>query len=509
MTIQMDGRRKRGLVQQSFHFQGADGLGAKVASGAAYQMLGIMLRTALTIGSTAVLARLLLPADFGYLAMAAVVTEFAGLFGSFGFTNVLIQRKRITRSQLDTVFWATLAMGIALMLLVFVLSFFSGALFADPKVGDLLRVLCLNFPLTSLTAVSWVVLSRQFKFRSQFAITTGAVAIRSAGAVALALAGFGVWSLVLGSLLGSISTVLLSWVLVPYLPRLRAHWHFLRATWRTSGGYFGNTVMYYINMNLDLMMLGRMLGPTPLGYYQNARSLTDEIRARIAMPIQHVLFPAFSSVQSDRQQFHRLVLRATRMLAAIVVPIGVGVSANATELVKVLYGNQWLPMIPVMAMFGLSAAIRAATATASPLFNSMNRVGLALRYNTVGTVLMIGGILIAMPHGIHMVAVAMALTSLYALVTFRAAFVLVGLTTTDSVMVLLRPALAAALMWCATEAFRLFVFQGSPVLMLALQVLLGALVYLLALHMMSRQYVEDFGGAFTMMVKRSPVKERA
>jgi PST family polysaccharide transporter len=472
-------------------------------------MLGIALRTAMTIGSTAVLARLLLPADFGYLAMAAVVTEFAGLFGSFGFTNVLIQRRRITRLQLDTVFWATLAIGIALMLLVYVLSFFSGVLFADAKVGTLLRVLCLNFPLTSLTAVSWVVLSRQLKFRSQFAITTGAVAIRSASAVALALAGFGVWSLVLGSLLGSLATVLLSWVLVPYLPRLRAHWKFLGATWRTSGGYFGNTVMYYINMNLDLLMLGRVLGPTPLGYYQNARSLTDEIRARIAMPIQHVLFPAFSSVQSDRQQFHRLVLRATRMLAAIVVPIGVGVSANATELVKVLYGDQWLPMIPVMAMFGLSAAIRAATATAQPLFGSMNRVGLALRYNTVGTVLMIGGVLSAMPYGIHMVAVAVALTSLYALVTFRVAFVLAGLTTADACMVLLRPALAAALMWCAIEAFRLFVFQGAPVPMLALQVLVGAAVYLLALHLMSRQYLEDFGGAVTMLLKRSAVKDRA
>lgn len=503
MTINMRSRSKRGLVQQSFRFQNSGGLGSKVASGAAYQMLGIAMRTALTIGSTAVLARLLVPADFGYLAMAAVVTEFAGLFGSFGFTNVLIQRRSITRLQLDTMFWATLGIGSMLGLLVFALSFFSGVLFADPKVGALLRVLCMHFPLTSLMAVSWVVLSRQFKFRTQFAITTGAVAIRAAGAIALALAGFGVWSLVLGSLLGSISTVLLSWWFVPYLPRLRAHWQFLGATWRTSGGYFGSTVMYYINMNLDLLMLGRSLGPTALGYYQNARSLTDEIRARIAMPIQHVLFPAFSSVQSDRPQFHRLLLRATRMLVAIVVPIGVGVSANATELVKVLYGDQWLPMIPVMAMFGISAAIRAATATASPLFNAMDRVGLALRYNTAGTVLMVGGVLLAMPHGIHMVAVAVALTSLYSLVAFRAAFLLVGLSTTDAFMVLLRPILASALMWLAIEAFRLFVFQGAPVPMLALQVLVGAVVYLTALHLMSRQYLEDFGGAFHLMAKKS------
>ena len=114
-------RHAKNLVRSAFVLN-SDDLGRRVVSGAGYKFLGIALRTAITIGSTAILARLLSPADFGYIAMATVITEFAGLFGAFGFTNVLIQRRVISRLQLDTVFWATLAVGIVLAGVVFGLS---------------------------------------------------------------------------------------------------------------------------------------------------------------------------------------------------------------------------------------------------------------------------------------------------------------------------------------------------------------------------------------------------
>jgi O-antigen/teichoic acid export membrane protein len=408
----------------------------------------------------------------------------------------------INRLQLDTVFWATLAIGGILASAVFAMSFLSGWVFADAQVGPLLRVLCLSFVINSLTAVPWVVLSRRLMFRAEFLIQILSVAIRIVAAVGCAYAGLGVWSLVYGGIVGALTSVVLSFVFVPYLPRLRFYLPLLTSTWRTSGGYFGNTALYYINTNLDLLLLGRQLGATPLGYYQNARSFTDEIRARIAMPLQHVLFPAFSAVQTDRVRFQQIVLRAGRLLAAVVVPVGFGVSANASELVLVLYGEQWRPMIPVMTMFGLSAALRAATAIGSPLFNANDRVGLALRYNAVATVIMIAGVLLAMPYGIQAVAVSVAFTSLYSLVSFRAAFGLIGLGLRHIAEVLGRPVLAALVMWLATAALRHFTWNMHPGAMLALQVGVGAVVYLLTLHALSRQYWRDFRqAASTLLIK--------
>ena len=499
--MKRDVRQRRSLIQRSLVLRTGD-IGRRVISGAGYQVTGIVLRTTITVASTAALARLLMPADFGYIAMATVVTEFAALFGAFGFTNVLIQRRVITRLQLDTVFWASLGIGSVLTLAVFLASFLTSWLFADPQVGPLLRVLCLSFVLNSFSAVPWTVMSRLMRFRTEFWINITNVVVRTSATVSCAWFGFGVWSLVVGALVGSVVGGVLSFVFVPYLPRFRFYLPLLMGTWRTSGGYLGNTLLYYASSNIDLLLIGRQLGAAPLGYYQNARSLTDEIRARIAMPIQHVLFPALSALQNERERIQQLVLRAGRLLAAVVVPVGLGVSVNATELVLVLYGEMWRPMIPVMAFFGLSAALRAATAIASPLFNANDRVGLALRYNAIGAALLIGGVLLAMPYGLEMVAAAVAVVSLYSLVSFRAAFGLIGLGLRDMTQVLAPPLLSGVVMGLFTVASRQLAWSHEPAVLLPVHVVVGAFVYLSTLHLISGRYMQDVRQISAMVFKR-------
>jgi PST family polysaccharide transporter len=494
--------RRDTALRQSFLLR-SEGLARRVAGGAGYQFLGIALRTLLTLGSTAILARLLTPADFGYVAMATVVTEFAALLGAFGFSNVLIQRRRVDRLQFDTLFWAMLAIEAVLAAGVFALSFLAGWLFDDANVGPLLRLMSLSFLIGGLSAVPGVVLVRLMRFGAVFWINMGTNAVRSAVAVLCALAGLGMWSLVVGSLVGSAVGVVMHFAAVPYRPRARFSWPVIARSWRTSTGYFGNTAVYYVNMNLDLMLIGRHLGAASLGYYQNARSLTDEIRGRIAMPIQQVLFPAFASLQDDRPRFQQLVMRAGRLLVAVVVPIGFGVSANARELVLVLYGPQWEPMVPVMAMFGLSAALRASAAIASSLFNANDRVGLAFRYNVWSTVLLIGAVLLAMPYGIEAVAAAVALVSLYALVVFRAALRLIGLGVRDLARLLVAPVLASLVMWLATLGLRVLDAGRAPALLLLVHVLAGAAVYLVVLFAVAPAYRRELRALPSLFLKRN------
>jgi PST family polysaccharide transporter len=256
-------------------------------------------------------------------------------------------------------------------------------------------------------------------------------------------------------------------------------------------------------MNLDLLMIGRHLGAAPLGFYQNARSLTDEIRGRIAMPMQHVLFPAFSALQDDRPRFQQLVLRAGRLVAVVVVPVGFGVSANAQELVLVLYGAQWQPMVPVMAMFGLCAVLRAGTAIGSPLFNANNRVGLAFRYNAIGAVLTVGAVLVAVPHGIEAVAGAVALASLYSLVSLRAALGLIGLGARHVVQILGAPIAASLVMWAAIEGLRSLAWTNAPGTMLLAHVAAGGALYLALLLAIAPQFGRDLREALRLLFRRA------
>ena len=452
----------------------------------------------------AILARLLTPADFGYIAMATTVTELAALFGSFGFGNILVQRKVINRLQMDTLFWAGLLVGLGLTTVVFLLSFVAKSLFGNAIIGDLLRVLSLSFLLGGLTVVHGAIISRMMWFRLEFGIQIAVILCRSLVAIAFAYNGYGVWSLVAGALAGAASGVLLALLAVPFLPRFRFHSAYLASTWRTSVSYFGGSILYYISMNVDVLLIGRQLGASALGFYQNARSLTDEVRGRLAMPLQQVLFPAFSALQADYERLQRTVIHSGRLLAAVIVPVGFGISAVADELVPALYGSQWLDMIPVLSMFGLGAAFRGSTAIASPLFNSRDRVGLSFRYNLIGTLITVVAIFISLPYGIRAVSAAVALSTLYTLVGFRVGLGLIGLSTKHVLIILGPPLMAAASMWLAIWAMRPYgaAWLSVPLVALAAHVIFGVFVYAIVLHIVSRQYFVDFIDLGKRLLKR-------
>lgn len=495
--------RRHNTVRSAFTLN-TDNLGQRVVTGAGFTFFGITLRTAITFGSMAILARLLTPADFGYIAMATVVTELAALFGGFGLNNLLIQKKHINRLQLDTVFWASTLVGFALATGVFLISFLSEWLFHDTVTGELLRVMCLTFAIGGLTSPNEAILSRLLRFRTEFWIQLTTIAVRSLTAISFAYHGFGIWSLVAGSISGAIIAVMLYAFAAPYVPRFRFHPGYLTSTWKISSSYFGSGFLYYVHMNVDLMLIGRTLGATSLGYYQNARSLTDEIRGRIAMPLQRVLFPTFSALQTDNARLQTIVIKAGRLLAAVIFPVGIGVSAVAQDIVPVLYGEQWLAMIPVLSMLGISAAIRGSTAIASPLFNAKNRVALALKYNTSGTILMVVAVVVALPFGVQVVATTVALASFYSLITFRVGLGLIGLELQHAIQILGFPAISASVMWLAIAGLRRFSTEwfGHPSTLLAIHVFFGVVTYAVVLHLLSRQYVRDFAELAGKLIRR-------
>ena len=485
--------RRSGIVRRALILDGSN-LGRRAVSGAGYTFLGIFLRTAMTIGSMAILARLLTPADFGYIAMATVITELAGLFGNFGFGAMLIQRRVLPRLHLDTVFWASILLGASLSILVIALSYFARWLFDEPLTADILRILSLTFIIGSVSTVSDAILSRLMLFRTVFWIQMFMMVTRITVSVICAHQGLGVWSLVAGSIAGSLTQMLCTFYAAPFLPRLRFNARYITNNLRTSGSYFGGGVLFYINSNVDLLLIGRQLGATSLGYYQNARSLTDEVRSRIAVPLQNVLFPAFSAIQHDQMRLQASVVKSSRLIAAVIFPVAIGISSVSPELVPILYGNQWTSMIPVLAWLGFSAAIRGSTAISRPIFNSQNRPGLALRYNLIATLLMVTAVTLTLSYGIETVALAIAITSIYSVVILRVALGLIGLKSLALWRILGAPTLSAAAMWLTIYLIRLseYFYQLSDSYRLIVLVAAGALTYPTLLLLISPQYKSDF-----------------
>ena len=485
-------RRPRNPTQKAFS-PTADNLGSRVVNGAAFTFLGIGLRTAVTVGSMAVLARLLTPADFGHLAMATVVTELAAIFANFGFGAILVQRLRISRIQIDTMHWSAVALGVVLTMAVFALSFVASAFFQDDKVGPLLRVLCFAFILEELSMVPRSLMSRRMQFKLDFYVQCAMLLARAGTSIWMALTGWGVWSLVGGALAGSVVQTVAYQAITGYWPRFRFSTVFLRSTWRTNGGYFGNGILFYVNANLDFMLIGKTLGATLLGQYQNARSLTDEIRARMVQPVQRVLFPAFSAIQNDPLRFQDGILKSGRLLALAFVPVGFGIAAVAPELVWVLYGEQWLPMIPILQIISIAVGLTAPTHIGAPIFNATNRVGLSFKLYFIATVIAAVLMLVGSYWGLMGVAWSRLLIALIGLVFFRISLGLVSMNSRHIWQIMGGPCIGAGLMWGLISIAREPVVNGTAdrPAQLAILIALGVAGYVLTSLVASPAHVRD------------------
>lgn len=441
----------------------------------------------------AVLARLLTPADFGHIAMATVITELAAVFANFGFGSILIQRLRITRIQMDTMYWSAFGLGVILTSVVFGLSFVGSHFFQDAVIGPLLRVLCLSFIFEELTTVPRSLLARRMLFKQDFYVQTSMMLARAGTAIAMALNGFGVWSLAGGALAGSMVQVLAYQTLTGYYPRLKFDLAFLKSTWRTNGGYFGNGILFYINSNLDFLLIGRTLGASMLGQYQNARSLTDEVRVRMVQPLQRVLFPAFSAIQNNADRFRDGVLLSGRLLAMTFIPMGFGVAAVAPELVSVLYGVQWLPMIPILQVISIATGLGAAASIGSPIFNATNRIGLSFQLYFISTLLTVAFMLFGSQWGLMGIAWSRLALAAVSLVFFRISLGLVNMRTQHIWQMMGPPCIAAGLMWWLLGMARDWVhtwFMSSSAQLGGL-IVLGVAFYVATSLVISPQHVRD------------------
>jgi PST family polysaccharide transporter len=277
---------------------------------------------------------------------------------------------------------------------------------------------------------------------------------------------------------------------VPYRPRWRFHFPLLRRRLKTGFSFLGIAVVGYLNANLDYLIVGRRFGATDLGYYQAAYSLADELRNRLSLPLQRVLFPAYSLVQDALPRFQNGVTTGLRLLATAVIPLGAGMAATAPEIVRLLYGERWLAVVPLLQILAMNGALRAVFSMCGSVFYARDRAGLALLLTVATLPFVVLGLWIGVRWG--PVGVAWAMLALVSIGAFNAsvALRLIGLGPWHMVRAIGPALVAAALMAAAV----LWIGQSlppdwGPALRLAVLVPAGAAVYVTALAAVSRDTV--------------------
>ncbi|MDQ1586354.1 MAG: hypothetical protein QOH80_1719, partial [Actinomycetota bacterium] len=267
-------------------------------------MLDQLLQQVMRLALTVVLTRLTEPEDYGLIGIAFVVTAVSSFITDLGMGSALIQRRKITNAHVSTALACTAALGFAFAALVIATSHPVASFFREPRLAAVLVVMSLNFPLKGLSAVPRDLLRRQLLFRPLTVANGIAVLISGTAAVVIAALGGGVWALVVYSVGESVVALVTLWAaaLSRRLASIRLTFH--RTEFRELIGFSasvtGFKLLYYVQISIDNLIVGRVLGPEALGYYGLAYRLMLYPIQRVADVLANVALPAFATLQDDR-----------------------------------------------------------------------------------------------------------------------------------------------------------------------------------------------------------------
>lgn len=377
---------------------------------------------------TVYVIRILSPNDYGLMAMAGVYLGFVILFNEVGLGAAIIQRKDLSQDDLSNICWAVLSINLALYALSYFSAPFVAAFYNEPRVADVIRVAALAFIVRGLGLISNNMLAREMAFNRQ---SQAALIGNASGAVAtlwLAVEGFGVWSLVYGSLVTEILTNLLLFLFHPWKP------DFAFSFSRTKGLiHFGYQVavarlFWYLSSNMDLLIAGKILGKTQLGYYAIAVQLALLPLDKMVSTISQVAFPAFSKVQDNPDLLRRYYLKIVNVVAFASFPVCWGIFLVAESAVPLFLSSKWLPAVLPLKILSVVTSFRAVHILNAPLETAVGRPGVTIRNFVIITSALALSFFVGSSYGLEGLAYSWLVFPVVFLITTSITLRLIGLS---------------------------------------------------------------------------------
>jgi O-antigen/teichoic acid export membrane protein len=476
-------------------------------SGARWNAAGRGAQRAIRFLVSLVLARLLAPADFGLMAVATTVMNFLDLIRDLGTGQAIIQKREVSQDLLSSLFIMNLASGIGSAALLVATAPAVAWLFATPEVTGILRVMGIGFGIYSWSVTQRAVLLRRLDFRRVATSDVIGAVTNAVVSIALAFAGYGVWSLAIGYVAASAAGTVALWVLAQWRPSF----HFARADLGEVRSFSVNLVGYNVIQNLfqnaDTILISRFLGPAELGLYGMGRRLVVFPVQTLSSILSGVLVPALSRVQDDEPRLQRDYLRAVAGLALVGFPIAIGIGITAQPLVGTLLGPGWAGAIPVVTILAPVVLLNSTTANIGAIYRAKGRTDLLLRWGLFSGAITLAGYLVGIPYGLAGVAAGYALATVVLIYPSHAIPLgMVGLGLRDLLRTLRPFALASALLAAAAVAtrFGLDALGAPKTVVLLATIAAGAATYGLALWRLDPPALRDLERVMTNRRVQAP-----
>jgi len=441
-----------------------------------------------------VLARILGPEDFGIASLAMGLTLILQVVAERLFHDAIIQRADLQHLHLDTAFSASLCVAATLVTGVWLISPALADLYDEPRLSGALRLssLCLLFNGASGVLIAY--LRRQMKFKVLAIRTLAGALIGTVAGLVMAINGFGLWSLIGQQVLHTCMAMVVVFLSIDRLPRLRFSKAHLRDLFGYSTIVVASDVIWNANLRVFMAVLGYLVGPVAVGYFEVASRVVDSIRNIWLNAINPVALSAFSKLQTSASALKEGFHSATEINASIAIPVFAGLFVTATELVPTILGESWIAATPIIQLMSLAALFSSIRQFPPIIFNAVGRPHYNLIGATVGLIAPNLALLVLTPASLMAQgAIWVGRLALTIPMGFWFTYKTLSLTPRRQVKGVGAPMAAALVMVLILSGLKTTLLADMADLQtLALQVAMGSLIYFPILIFFSPHLIESW-----------------
>lgn len=428
---------------------------------------------------TLVVIRLLHPDDYGLMAMATTFISVCVMVNEMGLSQALVQAKTVSERELRQTFGLVVLLNGGFFLLFCLVAPLIAGFFGEPRLKLLLPALAIQFLLLIFFAIPNALLDRDMAFRYKSINEVIAVTAGSLATLVLAWLGYGVWALVWGNLLALLIRIICMNIVRPFLmwPSFDFSGY---SGFAKIGGYITlNRILWYVHTQADMLIVGKLLGKTTLGYYAVAMQLASLPLQKVAVIVGTVGHAAYSRLQEQRQLAGSYALKSASVMAFACFPVFFGLSAVSHEIIALVGGPKWASAVLPMQLLALIFPLRALNLVLTPLASGLGRPDITSRSLAVAAVMLpFAFYLGARLDGLRGVCLAWVLVfPVWSLFAMNMTLRLVDLRLRDFVRVSAWPACASAVMYALVMALREALLPMPELPRLALLALSGAGFY--------------------------------
>lgn len=362
-----------------------------------------------------ILARILLPQEFGLIGMLSIFIGIGTALFEGGLTSSLIRTKELVQEDYSTVFFFNIAASLGIYVVLFFVAPYISEFYSQPRLTIITRVYGVTFMISGLSTVQNTILTRELNFKKQAIITFPALLISSIIGVASAYLGYGVWSLVFSAISNSIFVSLFLWISSDWYPKFI----FSKAKFQQHF-YYGykltlSSVLDILFTNIYQIVIGRFYSPSQVGYYARANSLMMLPVGNISGALNRVIFPIFAKIQDDLLKLKEAYRKIMLLVMFIINPILILLALLAKPIVILLFTEIWLPMVPILQIICLTGLLYPIHLYNLIILQVKGRTDLFLRLEILKKIIIVCILPISMFFGLYGLLFGQLLSSICAL----------------------------------------------------------------------------------------------